>query len=201
MRYLAEELGRRGYLTFAPNLPTTFRNVRACSEILSEYLDAQRLPTPSKNRVVHFVAHSMGGLVVRDCLSRRVVEGLGRVVLMGTPNRGTRHGNRALWAAPRLRRIFRSLPDLSEPGPNIAPPLNVPAPEIGIIAGIRPDPVRKALLSGENDGLVTLDSVRGLNVAVKDEILIPCPHEWIHWRPDTAEAIASFLETGKFRRP
>jgi hypothetical protein len=142
----------------------------------------------------------MGGLVVRDYLSRHAVEGLGKVVLMGTPNRGSRHGNRVLRIAPRLRRVFHSLPDLSEPGLEIAPPLNIPAPEIGIIAGTRPDPVRKMLLPGENDGLVTLDSVRGVNLEVKDEILIPCPHEWIHWRLDTLEAIVSFLETGKFWR-
>jgi hypothetical protein len=139
----------------------------------------------------------MGGLVVRDCLSRHVVEELGKVVLMGTPNKGSRHGNRVLRFSPRLGYIFRSLPDLSEPGPVIAQPLNVPAPEIGIIAGIRPDPVRKMLLPGDNDGLVTLESVRG--VTATDEFLIPCAHEWIHWRPDTVEAIVSFLETGKFK--
>ncbi|MDR1979409.1 MAG: alpha/beta fold hydrolase [Synergistaceae bacterium] len=197
MRYLSRELKRRGYVTFAPNLPTTFRDVRACGELLAEYLDAQRLP---EDRVVHFAAHSMGGLVVRDYLSRHVVEGLGRVVLMGTPNKGSRHGNRALRVAPRLRRLFGSLPDLSEPGPEISPPLNLPAPEVGIIAGTRPDPVRKMLLRGDNDGLVTLESVRGVNVKVADEILMPCPHEWLHWRSDTVEAIVSFLETGKFKK-
>jgi pimeloyl-ACP methyl ester carboxylesterase len=202
MRYLARELTRRGYVTFSPNLPTTFRGVKACGEVLARYLDAQGLAGVGagagvEDRVVHFAAHSMGGLVVRDYLSRHVVGGLGRVVLMGTPNRGTLHGNRIMRISPRLGRLFRSLPDLSEPGPEIAPPLNVPPPEVGIIAGTRPDPVRKALLPGDNDGLVTLESVRG--VEAKDEILVPCPHEWIHWRLDTVEAIVSFLETGKFR--
>jgi pimeloyl-ACP methyl ester carboxylesterase len=196
MRYLAKELTRRGYVTFAPSLPTTFRDVRTCADALARYLGARDLES-AEGRVVHFAAHSMGGLVVRDYLSRRVVRGLGRVVLMGTPNRGTRHGNRAMRIAPRLKRVFRSLPDLSEPGPEIAPPLNDPAPEVGIIAGTRPDPVRKLLLPGDNDGLVTLESARG--VEAKDEILIPCPHEWIHWRLDTVKAIVSFLETGKFR--
>jgi pimeloyl-ACP methyl ester carboxylesterase len=200
MRYLAKELTRRGYVTFAPSLPTTFGDIRECGEVLARYLDTRGPLSPlgPAERVIHFAAHSMGGLVVRDYLSRHVVGGLGRVILMGTPNKGTRHGNRAMRAAPRLRRLVRGLPDLSEPGPEIAPPLNVPAPEVGIIAGTRPDPVRKMLLPGDNDGLVTLESVRG--VEAKDEILIPCPHERIHWRPDTVEAIVSFLETGKFKR-
>jgi pimeloyl-ACP methyl ester carboxylesterase len=199
MRYLAKELKRRGYSIFVPNLPTTFQNIGTCGELLAKRLAGERLlgARPGRKRIVHFVAHSMGGLVVRECLSRYVVEELGRVVLMGTPNKGSRHGNRVLRFSPHLQRVFKSLPDLSEPGPVIAPPRNVPAPEIGIIAGTRPDPVRKMLLPGENDGLVTLESVRG--VAVKDEILIPCAHEWIHWRPDTVEAITSFLETGNFK--
>jgi len=139
----------------------------------------------------------MGGLVVRHFLSRHAVEGLGRVVLMGTPNRGTRHSNRLL-AFSILRRVFQSLPDLAEPGPAIAPPLNASAPEIGIIVGTHPDPIRQRLLHGENDGLVTTESVQGVSAC--DEIRVPCPHERLHWRPDTAEAIDIFLRTGKFKK-
>ncbi|MDR2175139.1 MAG: alpha/beta fold hydrolase, partial [Synergistaceae bacterium] len=82
MRYLAKELTRRGYVTFAPSLPTTFQDVRACGEALERYIGARGLAgAGAENRVVHFVAHSMGGLVVRDNLSRHVVGGLGRGVL------------------------------------------------------------------------------------------------------------------------
>jgi pimeloyl-ACP methyl ester carboxylesterase len=192
MRYLAGKLEHRGYVALVPNLPTVFQNVRKCSELLDRYLEEH---LPDEERVVHFVGHSMGGLIIRDYLSRRVVEGLGRVVLIGTPNRGTRHGNRLLWFSS-LPHILKSLPDLAEPGPDIALPRNVPAPEVGIVIGIRPDPVRRLFLRGANDGLVTVESVRSVNA--DDEILMPCAHEQLHWRPDTAEAICVFLETGKF---
>jgi hypothetical protein len=139
----------------------------------------------------------MGGLVVRHYLSGHLMEGLGRVVLMGTPNRGSSHGNLALRISPRLRRVFRALPDLAEPGLTIAPPLNVPPPQVGIVIGFKPDPIRGRLLRGENDGLVTAESVRGVEAA--DELRVACPHEWIHWRWDVAEAVDTFLKTGKFK--
>ena len=191
MRFLAQKLEQKGYLTFAPTLPATFRNVHECSEVLSQMIEKNI----RNGGVVHFVGHSMGGLVVRDYLSRNVVNGLGRVILIGTPNGGSPYAN-LLLGLPFSGKILEGLPDLAEPGPDIAPPCNSPAPEIGIIIGTKPDIVRNILLPGENDGLVTTKSVRC--VAASDEISIPCPHEWLHWRDDTAEYVASFLETGKF---
>ena len=191
MRYLAGKLKERGYSTLAPSLPTAFLNVRSCSESLARIIEKN----VDKESVVHFVGHSMGGLIIRDYLSRRVVEGLGRVVLIGTPNGGSPYAN-LLLGLPFSRQVLEALPDLAEPGPDIPSPLNVPAPEIGVIIGTRPDPVRKFLLPGEHDGLVSAESVR--RVSASDEMSVPCPHERLHWRSDTVEAVASFLETGKF---
>jgi len=191
MRYLAQKLEQRGFHTFSPTLPTIRRTVRECSESLAQMLE-KHVPDGS---VVHFVGHSMGGLIIRDYLSRRVVEGLGSVVLIGTPNGGTPYAN-LLLKLPFMRRILISLPDLAAPGLDIALPCNEPAPKIGIVLGIKPDFVRKFLLPEEHDGLVTAKSIRQISVC--DEMSVPCMHEFIHWRADTAEAVASFLETGKF---
>ena len=191
MRYLAKKLEQQGYNAIVPTLPTTFRSVHECSESLAQVIE-KNIP---EGGVVHFVGHSMGGLIIRDYLSRTLVEGLGRVVLIGTPNGGSPYAN-LLLELPFSRDILESLPDLAEPGLDIAPPRNIPAPEIGIIIGTKPDFVRKLLLPGVHDGLVTAESVR--YIAASDEMLVPCPHERLHWRTDTAKAIASFLETGKF---
>ena len=191
MRYLAQILEQKGYRAFAPTLPTTFRCVQECSEKLAQMIEKR----VHNGNVVHFVGHSMGGLVIRNYLSCRVVEGLGRVVLIGTPNGGSPYAN-LLLGLPFSRKVFESLPDLAEPGLDIAPPRNFPAPEVGIIIGTKPDFVRRILLPGENDGLVTAESVRCIDAS--DEMSIPCSHERLHWRADTAEAVVSFLETGKF---
>jgi pimeloyl-ACP methyl ester carboxylesterase len=191
MRFLAQKLKQKQYCVIAPTLPTTFRSVRECAELL-ELIVNKQIPERS---VVHFIGHSMGGLVIRDYLSRRAVEGLGRIVLIGAPNGGSPYAN-LLMKLPFFRRIYKSLPDLAVPGLDIPPPLNFPAPDIGVIIGIKPDFFRKYLLRGVHDGLVTAESVR--RITANDEMTVSCIHERLHWRTDTAAAIASFLETGKF---
>ena len=191
MRYLAQKLEERGYSVFVPTLPSVFGNVRECSNLLAQMIE-KSIP---EDGVLHFVGHSMGGLVIRDYLSRREVKGLGRVVMMGTPNGGSPYAN-FLMKIPFLKRVLKALPDIAKPGPDIPPPRNVPAPETGIIIGVKPDFVRKFILRGVNDGLVTAESVRCISAS--DEMLSPYMHERIHWRADTAEAVVSFLETGKF---
>jgi hypothetical protein len=86
---------------------------------------------------------------------------------------------------------------LAEPGLLVGPPLNSPPPEIGLIAGVRPDILRKWLLKGDHDGLVTAESALGIDAA--GTMTIPCSHHQLHWRKDTAEAVALFLQTGKFQ--
>ena len=110
MRYLAQQLERLGYRTFSPTLPTTLQNVRTCSEALALVLE-KRFP---KGSIVHFVGHSMGGLIIREYLSRQVVEGLGRVVLIGTPSGGTPQVSLLLRILPFSRKIFKALSDLAE---------------------------------------------------------------------------------------
>ena len=189
MRYLARKLEERGYRVFVPSLPAVLGDVRDCSEKLAEIIDG-KLP---EEGVVHFVGHSMGGLVIRDYLSRRVVSNIGKVVMMGTPNGGSPYAN-LLLKIPFIRYIFKALPDIAVPGIEIAPSINT-APEIGIIIG-KTDCFRKLLLRGDHDGLVGAESVR--RITAMDELRVPFCHERIHWRTRTAEAVASFLETGKF---
>jgi len=191
MRYLALKLEQHGYRVLVPTLPTTFRSIRECSEYLARVLEGHI----HGGGVTHFVGHSMGGLVIRDYLSRHEIEGLGRVVLIATPSGGSPYANLML-GVPFSQQIFESLLDLANPGPDIGLPRNVPAPDVGIIIGTQPDVVRRFLLPGEHDGVVTAESVR--SIAASGEMLIPASHRQIHWRADTAGAIVSFLETGEF---
>ena len=80
---LARRLQRTGYATVAFSYPSVRRapadNAGALQDLVAS-LDAP---------VVHFLAHSLGGLVVRHLFSRFPDQPPGRVVTLGTPHQGS----------------------------------------------------------------------------------------------------------------
>lgn len=85
MRYLEKGLEQNGYRTLSPELPTTFGTIEACTLRLEAVMEEMA----HKGGKIHFVGHSMGGLIIRHYLARNRVAQLGRVVLIATPNQGS----------------------------------------------------------------------------------------------------------------
>lgn len=106
---------------------------------------------------IHFVTHSMGGILVRSYFSRHAEPRLGRVVMLGPPNRGSEIVDRlGSW------RIFRWLngPAGGELGtgadstPNRLGPV---AFEVGVIAGDRSiNWINSLMIPGPDDGKVAV---------------------------------------------
>ncbi len=66
------------------------QDIRAGAELLSERVDAWRRSLPNPRAQVVFIAHSMGGLLCRYYLEQLGgVDVCARLILLGTPNRGT----------------------------------------------------------------------------------------------------------------
>ena len=144
---------------------------------------------------MHFVGHSLGGLVIRAYLAERQVQNLGRVVLLGTPNKGTqlvdRYGDKWWFKllGPNARALGTgngSLPDL------------LPAPDypVGVIAGTRKGFDNDHILPGPDDGLVTVASTRLKGMA--DFIVLETGHSAMRYSKPVAEQTVRFLRTGQF---
>ena len=140
----------------------------------------------ARGPTVHFVAHSMGGIVARAYLADRPLPNLGRVVLMATPNRGSP-------IIDRIRRAGFSLVPIGPTGRALGGgaddvPALLPDPyyEVGIIAGtndVLVPPARARLAQGETD-YVEIDT----------------GHAWIRYSADAARQVAHFLRDGQFER-
>jgi len=145
---------------------------------------------------VHFVTHSMGGILLRQYLVSHRIDNLGRVVMLGPPNQGS---EKADWfKSPTFMRWLTG-PNLSRlgTGPDDLPQKLGPANfEVGIIAGDRP--VFGWLLGNKipSDGIVSVESTK--IAGMKDFTTVHCSHAFMPNKREALEQIGKFIRTGQF---
>jgi pimeloyl-ACP methyl ester carboxylesterase len=194
MKTLSNMLKDMGYKTHAVNLPTIFKSLEDCYLAFKEQLDALNI---DKQDTCHFVGHSMGGLIIRYYLSKHKVPNIGKCVFIGTPNQGSRLADIAD-NIPLAARILKPIPALRSDAVPIAEPLNIPPPEVGIIAGNNHRMITGPFLNKPNDGRVEVASSKLPAHLMKDFIVLPFIHTKIHQQLICAKLLSEFLETGKF---
>jgi triacylglycerol esterase/lipase EstA (alpha/beta hydrolase family) len=148
---------------------------------------------------IHFVCHSMGGLLARVYLVTHPPKRLGRVVMLGTPNGGSEVADRLKnfvgyrkFFGPAGQQLVTIRDETTEAF------LRSPNYPLGIIAGNRSiDPISSSFfLVGPNDGRVTIANTK--IEGMTDHIVVDASHPWlIRHRPAIDQTIA-FLRQGCF---
>ena len=145
-------------------------------------------------RPLHLVGHSLGGCVVLDMLARHHPQGLGRIVLLGSPTRGS-YAAQQILRVPVLRHALgRVLPQwLARPMPEVDPAL-----DIGVIAGNRPIGLGRILtdMPRPNDGMVTVSETRW--PGARDHIVLPVTHMQMLWSRACLSQALRFVDAGAF---
>ena len=146
---------------------------------------------------IHFVGHSLGGLVIRRYLADDRPPALGRVVLLTPPNQGSLFVD---WlsdlpiASEILGPVGSALGTDSTDLPATLPP---PDYEVGIIAGSRAiHPIGPVVIRGPDDGIVSIEQTRIGDVPM---IVLPRSHAFIMNSRHAADAVIRFLRTGAFK--
>ena len=146
---------------------------------------------------IHFVTHSMGGILVRHYLSEHEIPELGRVVMIAPPSQGSE-------AVDRLRglKLFEWLNGPAGKqlgtGPDSLPVrLGAANFEVGVIAGsFSINPSLSLLIPGPDDGKVSVERAR--LPGMKDFIVMPHSHPVVMSRPPVLYQTQHFLEQGSF---
>jgi pimeloyl-ACP methyl ester carboxylesterase len=150
-----------------------------------------------QNGPIHFVTHSMGGLLARVYIARYRPARLGRVVMLGTPNGGSEIADRLKDVA--LYRAFfgpagLQLVTTGDAALASLPPLDY---EVGIIAGNRfLDPISALLLPWPNDGRVSVASSRLPDMT--DHTTVKASHMGLLLHPTSVRQTLAFLRNGRF---
>ncbi len=197
MKRLEWSLAGRGYRVVNVSYPSTRLPVE---RLANECLDAilrERVSDPSVK--IHFVTHSLGGIVLRYYLANHELANLGRAVMLAPPNQGSevadRLGSNFLYrhfTGPSGQQLGTGDNDL----PRQLGPANF---EVGIIAGDRSlNPVFSWLLPGPDDGKVSVESTK--LEGAQGFLVTHQTHTWMMWRQSVIRQIVAFLESGRFLR-
>jgi pimeloyl-ACP methyl ester carboxylesterase len=193
MQSLAAKLEAAGYLTHNIDYPSTNLEADELGGMLGERLDACCRDAAR----LHFVTHSMGGIVVRAYLAEHRPENLGRVVMLAPPNRGSEWVDFLGDVA-----VFRWVmgPTAAQLGTDDASlPNRLPKPDypLGIIAGTGVvNPVGAGIIPGDDDGTVSVERTR-LD-GMTDFVTVDASHSFIMYSDDVAREVIAFLTTGQF---
>lgn len=195
LRRLERALQRAGYATLNLDYESRKKPLEALAEdIRPAIADFEAgLEGP-----LHFVTHSMGGLLARVYIAGYRPGQLGRVVMLGTPNGGSEIADR-LKDIALYRRYFgpAGLQLLTTKPMTLAalPPLDY---EVGVIAGNRfLDPISALfLLPWPNDGRVSVESCKLADMT--DHTTVKASHMGLLVHPTAVRQTIAFLRDGQF---
>lgn len=146
---------------------------------------------------IHFVTHSMGGLLLRAYLAEREIANLGRTVMIAPPNSGSEivdlldsYG----WPVWLLGPAGKQLTTDEDALPRQLPSPNI---DLGIIAGTKSARwLFRELLPSFDDGKVSSESTE--LITMQDFVEIQASHTGLLMQKETIEQTLSFLRYGKF---
>jgi len=195
MNSLEKKLSSVGYHVINVNYPSTSHPI---SHLATTYI-SEVLEGCADFLKVHFVTHSMGGILTRYYLKYNEVSNLGNVVMLGPPNKGSE-------VVDKLRNFFlfkwifgktgSELSTDSVSTPNLLGKVNF---SLGIIAGNRfIEPLGALFLPSPHDGKVSVESTKV--EGMKDHLVLEVSHTFMTQNEEVLRQVKHFLEHTSFDR-
>jgi triacylglycerol lipase len=159
---------------------------------------------PRDTMPLHFVTHSLGGILVRALSRTADAPRIGRVVMIAPPNQGSEvvdnmadswlfSGLLNAWGGPAGYELGTD----SNSMPRRLMRLGPPAFAFGVIAANKSlDPLFSEWIKGRDDGKVAVENTK-LD-GMRDFIEVPASHTTVLWKKETIKQVRAFLRTERF---
>lgn len=192
---LEHYLENKGFMVVNMGYPSRHKTVQ---ELSAQVMPAAIEQCTKRNACkIHFVTHSMGGILVRYYIEHNAVPGLGRVVMLSPPNSGSEVVDKF-----KGTRIFEWLygpagMQLGTGEGSIPRALGAPDYEVGIITGDRSiNPILSLLIPGSDDGKVSVENAK--LQGMKDFLVVHKTHPFIMNDKVVIQQVSGFIMTGAF---
>ena len=195
MRPMADALRDAGFTTANVDYPSQSGSIEVIAPLaVNTGLEECRATGADK---VHFVTHSLGGILLRYQNKHEPIPDLGRVVMLGPPNQGSQMIDRTRdWPGFELLTgdAGAQLGQGEESIPRKLGPVDF---ELGVIAGTGTiNVIVSAMLPDEDDGKVTVAETRV--DGMKDFLIVGSSHRYITRSDVVFRNTESFLKHGVF---
>lgn len=194
MSVLEKALGKEGYTIWNINYPSTKKTIAEIADFVFKEIQNA---SPEGISKLHFVAYSMGCLIVRALLAKYTfTTPIGYTVMLAPPNQGSEVAD--FLKNNKLYQYFYG-PAGQELTTQVAkenPFASMQYP-FGVIAGnVCLDPISYFILPKGHDGKVTIESTK--LEGMLDHIVLPCSHTFIMNNIAVIEQVKYFLKEGRF---
>jgi len=196
MNKMQRALVKEGYETANIGYPSRGYTVEELAQMaVSEGL--QQCRSNGEIERIHFVTHSLGGILLRQYLSTADIAELGRVVMLGPPNQGSAAVDK-LAGVPGFDWLNGPAGRQLGKGEDSVPLKLGPADfELGVIAANRTiDPITSSMLENPDDGRVSVDDTKLEGMA--DFVVVKHSHAFMMRMRGPIELTIRFLKTGSF---
>jgi len=194
MGKMQRALEGEGYPVLNINYPSRKHRIEELAEHIHDSISRQ----VSEDQPLHFVTHSMGGILVRYLQHTTSLPHARRLVMLSPPNRGSEVVDR-LRHLPPFHWVNGPAGEQLGTGPDgLVARLGPPTLETGVITGNRSiNWILSRLIPGPNDGKVSVESAR--LEGMKDFLVVPASHPYIMKNQQVIDSTIRFLDRGRFR--